>query len=135
MEERKTLGRREFTVASVLAALSGVTITVTSCGGGSSYDGSPTTPSSPSTPMATPTPTPPEGDVFGSISANHGHEARITAARLADPMSVDLDIRGGADHPHTVSLSADEVQQIADGQQVVKTSSTTQSHNHLVTFN
>jgi hypothetical protein len=133
MEERKTLGRREFTVASVLAALSGVAITVTSCGGGSSYDGSPTTPSTPSTP--TPTPTPPEGDVFGSISANHGHEARITAARLADPASVDLDIQGGADHPHTVSLSAAEVQQIADGQQVSKTSSTNQSHNHIVTFN
>jgi hypothetical protein len=133
MEERKTLGRREFTVASVLAALSGVTITVTSCGGGSSYDGSPTTPSTPSTP--TPTPTPPEGDVFGSISANHGHEARITAARLADPMSVDLDIRGGADHPHTVSLSESQVQQIADGEQVSTTSSTNQSHNHVVTFN
>jgi hypothetical protein len=130
MEERKTLGRREFTVASALAALSGVVITVTGCGGGSSYDGSPATPTTP-----TPTPAPTGGDVFGSISGNHGHEARITAARLADPATVDLDIQGGADHPHTVSLSAGEVQQVADGQQVSKTSSTNQSHNHLVTFN
>ncbi len=46
MQERKTLGRREFTAASALAALSGVAITITGCGGG----GSNSQPSSPTTP-------------------------------------------------------------------------------------
>ncbi len=34
MKERETLDRREFTLAAVLAALSGVTITISACGGG-----------------------------------------------------------------------------------------------------
>jgi hypothetical protein len=130
MHECKTLGRREFTVASALAALSGVAITISGCGGGSS-GGSPTTPSTP-----TPTPTPAAGgDVMGTISANHGHTAVISAARLADPAMVELDIRGIADHRHTVGLSAEEVQQIAGGQQVAKVSSEDAGHSHTVTFN
>lgn len=130
MQERKTLDRREFTVASVLAALSGVAITVSGCGGGSSSGASPTTPSTPS-----PTPGPGGGDVMGRISANHGHVAVISAARLADPQMVELDITGSANHPHTVELTADEVQQISDGQTVSKTSSVDQGHSHTVTFN
>jgi hypothetical protein len=129
MHERKTLGRREFTAASALAALSGVAITISGCGGGSS-GGGPTTPSTPA-----PTPTPDSGDVSGTVSANHGHTAVIGAARLAAPEAVELDITGGSDHPHTVELSADEVQQIADGQQVSKPSSVDQGHSHTVTFN
>src|SRR5262245_45206608 len=84
------LDRREFTVKSVLALLSGVVITITGCGSD--------TPGSPS-------PDPETGDAVGSISANHGHTAVITSAQLASPTSINLDIRGSASHSHTVALS------------------------------
>jgi hypothetical protein len=115
--------RRAFTVASVLAVLGGVTITITGCGGDS-----PTAPS------------PPPGSVSGLVTANHGHAAFITAAELMANDAVSLQIRGGATHPHTVELSAQEVSQIGAGQRVSKTSTTDPSpdaglHNHVVTFN
>jgi hypothetical protein len=130
MQERKTLDRREFTLAAALAALSGVAITISACGGGSS---SPTTPSTP----------PPSGggggtttgDKTGVVSANHGHVAVIEAAKLTAANAISLDIRGSADHPHTVSLSASEIASIAANQRVSKQSSTDSSHDHTVTFN
>src|SRR4029453_17172172 len=103
---QQTFDRREFTVAAVLAALSGVTITISSCGG------SDTPTSNPTPPAPTPTPTPSSGDKSGTISGNHGHVAVITAAQLTAANSVDLDIAGSAGHSHTVSLSAGEVTQI-----------------------
>jgi len=81
------------------------------------------------------------GDKTGSISANHGHEAVITAAKLTTAAAISLDIRGSADHTHTVELSADEINTIARNQQVSKgsTSSSTGGiygdHAHTVTFN
>jgi hypothetical protein len=117
-------------VATALAMLSGVAITITesACGGSSS----PTMPS---------TPTPPPGggggggDKVASISANHGHSGTISAAQLASPTDINLGIRGDADHPHTVTLSAAEVTSIAAGTRVSKESSTDASHSHTVTFN
>jgi len=102
-------------------------------------DDGPTTPSTgPSTPSTGPS-TPgggaSAGNVFGVIGANHGHEAVITAAQLTASNALRLDITGSADHPHTVELSAAEVTQIRDRQQVSKTSSTDAGHNHIVTFN
>jgi len=130
MSELKTFGRREFTVASALAVLSGVSITISSCGGGSS-------PSTPSTPNPTPAPTPSSGggDKIGSISANHGHSAVITAAELTAGGALSLDIRGTSDHPHTVELAAAEIMSIAANGRVSKTSSNNDGHNHTVTFN
>ena len=114
--------RRAFTLQSVLALLSGVTITVTACGGGDS----PTSPG--------PGQTSGNG-VSGSVSANHGHSAVITGAQLSAGNVVTLDIRGTATHPHTVELTVGEVQQIAARQRVVKESSTDDGHRHTVTFN
>jgi hypothetical protein len=130
MKEEKTLDRREFTLAAAMAALSGVAITISACGGGSS---SPTSPS-------TPPPTgggggSASGDKTGVVSANHGHVATITAAQLTAAGAVSLDIRGSADHPHTVSLSATEITSISGGQRVSKLSTTDSSHDHTVTFN
>jgi hypothetical protein len=133
MLEPKTFGRREFTVASVLAMLSGVTITVCSCGGGS---GSPSTPSGPNpTPAPTPAPDPGGGDKVGSISANHGHAAIVTAAELTAAQGFSLDIRGTADHTHTVILSSADLVAIAANQLVSKASSSDAAHSHTVTFN
>jgi len=120
------IDRREFALQAVLLALSGVTITVSACGGG----GSPST----STPPTTTTP-PASNDEVGSVSANHGHTAVISAAQLAAGGAVDLDISGTAGHLHRVQLSGDEVVQIRGGTRVAKTSSTDDGHNHTVTFN
>ena len=128
---QQTVDRREFTVAAVLAALSGVTITISSCGGSDTPTSNPTP-----NPNPNPTPTPPaSGDKSGSISGNHGHTAVITAAQLTAAGAVDLDISGQAGHPHTVSLSAAEVTQIAQGARVSKASTTNAGHAHTVTYN
>ncbi len=115
--------RREFTSAAILALLGGVTITVFGCDSD--------TPSSPS---------PTGGDRSGSITGNHGHSAVLAAATISAGNEVSLDIRGEAEHPHTVVLSMAEVGQVAAGQRVSKMSSTDPSaifgtHSHTVTFN
>lgn len=133
-EEQKMLerviDRRQFTVASAMAILSGVAITITSaCGGGSG-----SSPSSPSTPAPTPTPAA-SGDKVGVISDNHGHSAVITGAQLTAGGALALDIKGTSTHTHTVELSAAEIASIAGNQRVSKSSSTAEGHDHTVTFN
>ena len=123
----KVVGRRQFTLASAMAVLSGVAITITSACGGS---GSPAAPSTPA-----PTPFPTEPDEVGAISDNHGHSAVITGAQLTAGGALSLDIRGTATHTHTVQLSAAEITSIAGNQRVAKSSSNTNGHDHTVTFN
>ena len=119
------LDRREFTVGAVMAMLAGVTVTISGCGGGGGGGGT----GSPNQP------TPTNGDRLGNVSANHGHVARIEAARLTAGEAVRLDIRGTSDHPHTVDLTAAEVAAIRDGQRVGKASSEDDFHTHTITFN
>ena len=122
------IGRREFSRQAVVAILSAATITIADCGGGGS----------------SPAPTPPPGgggggggggDVAGTVSANHGHTAVVTAAQITAANAVNLDIHGTADHPHTLSLTAAEIGMIGSRQTVAKTSSNDNSHSHTVTFN
>jgi hypothetical protein len=120
-EFQRLLDRREFTTATLMALLSGVAVTVVGCD-----SESPTAPN--------------EGDVAGNVTANHGHTAVITDAQLDAGNAVTLDIRGGADHAHSVVLTMPEIGQIAAGQQISKTSSTNGSptfgtHSHTVIFN
>ena len=126
MKHSRTLNRREFTAQSALALLSGVTITVSACGGSSS---------SPASPSPSPAPGPAGANVLASIGANHGHTGEITRAELTAGGAVMLNIRGSADHPHTVQVTAPEVMQVAGGGRVVKTSSNDDGHTHSVTFN
>lgn len=125
--------RREFTAQSVLALLSGVTVTLTGCGDGNSSS----TPSTPTTPTSPPPAPGPEsqGDVTGTVSANHGHRAVVTGAQITAGNAVTIDIRGTADHTHSLSLSADQVGRIADGERVQETTTINQAHGHTVTFN
>jgi VCBS repeat-containing protein len=125
------IGRRRFTAAGVLALLGGATISISGCGGGGS-----SSPSSPSGgPTPSPGPTPASGDRTGSISANHGHAAVLTAAQLQAGGAVTLGIQGAGDHPHSVGLSAAQVQAIASGQRITQESTVQDSHAHDVTFN
>ena len=117
--EAADLDRRHFTRTALMTMLAGVTVTVWGCS---------KNPSSPSNGRT--------GDVIG----NHGHQAVITNAQLAGNNGIILDIRGTADHPHSVELTVAELNQISAGQRLGKNSSTDPSstvgtHNHLVQFN
>jgi hypothetical protein len=122
LEHNHRLSRREFSRESVLAMLAGVVITVTGC---SDSDSSPTSPTQGGSGT----------DVTGAVSANHGHVATVRAVDITAAGAVSLDIRGQADHPHTVMLTATQVQQIGNRQQLTATSTTDAGHQHTVTFN
>jgi hypothetical protein len=119
MHDEHSLTRREFTLEGALALLAGVTITISGCGGDDSPAG----------------PSPQSGDEVAAVSANHGHSAVITAAQLSAGNALSLNIQGSAPHPHTVEITAGEVQTIANGQRVTKESSNNDAHTHFVTFN
>jgi hypothetical protein len=110
------ISRREFTAQSLLAFFAGITITVSGCG-----DDDPTTPTA--------------GDEMGTISGNHGHAVTVSAADITAGNGVTLDLRGGADHNHQVTLTSAEIVQIRNGARVSTTSTTTNAHQHTVTFN
>jgi hypothetical protein len=120
------IGRREFTLEACLAILSGVAITISGSGCGSSS-------SSPSGPSSNP-PTA-NGDKIGDISNNHGHTATITAAQLSAGNAITVQLTLGSGHTHTLAVSADQIVAIAANQRVSGVSSTTSGHNHTVTFN
>ncbi len=136
----RSLSRREFNAASINALFVGMTVWVGGCSGGGSSPAAPTAaPTSTSAPAST-------GDRSGAIAANHGHVATVTGAQLQASGAVTLDIRGAADHDHTVQLSADQVRQIAAGTRSTQTSTqsaatsdgygeSTPGHSHTVTFN
>jgi hypothetical protein len=128
MQNTRFLDRREFTAEAVLAMLSGVVILVseTACGG-SGY-------SSPMSPAPLPT-TGGTGDEVGQISSNHGHSAMVTAAQLLAGNQVQLDIRGSADHTHSITLTHDDLNSVSSGATVATDSTTTNGHEHTVTFN
>jgi hypothetical protein len=65
-----TLDRREFTLAAILAMLSGVTITISGCGGGSS----------PSTSTPPTTQPPAAGDKTATISADNQRVSKESSA-------------------------------------------------------
>jgi hypothetical protein len=117
LEETPALSRRAFTLDAALAILAGCVITVTTA----CDDDSPTTP----TPVA---------NVTGTIQNNHGHEAVIQGAQITAGSAFDLQIRGTADHPHTVSISQANLQALASRQAVSATSTTDNFHSHTVTF-
>jgi hypothetical protein len=74
------------------------------------------------------------GDVAGIISANHGHAVVITSAQLDAGNTVTLGLSGGG-HAHSVTLSAQQVSNIANGLQVQAASTIGSGHSHGVTFN
>ena len=70
----------------------------------------------------------------GAISNNHWHSVSITQAQLDTPTELTLTLSVGLSHTHTLALTLQQVQDIALGTQVQKTSSIN-GHSHLVTFN
>ena len=134
MEERGVRSRRQFTVEMAMALLGGAAVTI-GCGGGGA---SPTAPGPASTPFPFPTATPPPPGM-GTVGANHGHEAVITAAQLLAGGALRLDITGSAPHTHVVDLIADDVARVRNGERIVVNSSEDLGlfgmHRHVVQFN
>ncbi len=116
--------RRKFTLEAALAILAGCVITITdACGGSDSTTG------------PSPTPT----DITGTVSANHGHSAIVTAAQITAASAIVLNIQGTAAHNHTLSLSQSDLQTLKNRQPVSRDSSSDVSassglHLHTVTF-
>jgi hypothetical protein len=69
-----------------------------------------------------------------AIAANHGHALTISAADKMAGVAKDYDIKGSADHSHTVSLAADDFADLSGGTVVIVTSSTDAGHSHDVTI-
>ena len=112
------MNRREFSLDATRALLGGAALAITGCGGSS-----PTAPSSM-----------PLTDAVGMVSDNHGHTAVITAAQLNTGGDLEVTIQGTSSHPHSVFLSAGEVQTVRNGGRIQKQSSGSR-HTHTVTFN
>jgi len=68
----------------------------------------------------------------GTILENHGHVLLISQADILAAVPKVYNIQGGANHNHTVSLTAADFAQLALGNQVDKTSSFLQAHSHMV---
>ena len=106
--------RRDFLQNAMMAAFSGIAITIVGCGkDNASADQNET----------------------GSISANHGHSAIVSAAQITAGAAIELNITGSSTHSHVVSLSASQINAIGQGTTVNVTSSSGDSHTHLVSFN
>jgi hypothetical protein len=119
MSDENFLTRREFTAQSVLAILAGATITITGCGDDDDPGSGPSG----------------QGEV-GTISANHGHSVSLTAGQITAGGAVTgLQLSTGNGHTHTIDLTAAQVVAIGQNQQVSVISTTTDAHNHTVTFN
>ncbi len=125
INEAATVTRREFTLEAALALLAGCVITISdACGDSKS--------------TTTPTPAPPT-DITGTVSANHGHTAVVTAAQITAANAVALSIQGTAAHNHTLSLSQADLQTLKNRQPISRDSSSDVSatfglHLHTVTF-
>ena len=124
IKEAAIVTRREFTLEAALALLAGCVITISDACGGKS-----------STTDASPAPT----DINGTVSANHGHTAVVTAAQITAANAVALSIQGTAVHNHTLSLSQGDLQTLKNRQPVSRDSSSDVSatfglHLHTVTF-
>jgi hypothetical protein len=100
------------------------------CGCGSSSSdsrGSPTYPSNVSEPPAI-------WHINGAINDNHGHKVTLNWGQIETGTEVSLPLFGHPSHSHRVTLSPEELIRIADGEQVVTTSSSGGGHTHLVQF-
>lgn len=79
----------------------------------------------------------PQGGMCGAsgtaIAGNHGHVLTIATADLDSTVDMSYSIQGTASHTHTVTLTVAQLQAIKGGGTVTVTSSTTLSHDHVLT--
>lgn len=112
----QSVSRRTFLGAAAAALFVGVTIQITGCSTEETSDAG-------------------SGNAQGSISnvANHGHTAVVLKAQLDAGGALTLDIKGSADHTHTLELTAEEMTLLKARKHVMKDTSAT-DHKHSVMF-
>lgn len=67
------------------------------------------------------------------IKYNHGHELTVTTADILAGIAKRYEIRGTADHSHSVELSEDDLAKLQKNENVTVISSST-GHAHAVTI-
>ena len=82
---------------------------------------------------AAPAPPPPSGGgCAATIAGNHGHALTISAADLNSAMDITYDIRGSADHTHSVTFTAAMLASLKAGNTVSAMSTVTLAHDHQI---
>jgi hypothetical protein len=97
---------------------------------GSGASGSSTDPAAPPSKSGT-------QDVYSSSDAqSHFHTFGVDDASFTAPPAAGVSGDTSTDelHSHTVSISSDQLQQVATGQSVMVTTSSTSGHTHVFTF-
>jgi hypothetical protein len=105
----------------VLAFVFAAGLGVAGCG--DDDNGSPTSPS------------PTSQGSTGVVANNHGHVASVSGAEVSAGRGVTLDLRGTADHTHSLELTNDDVVRLQTRLRVERDSSANNNHTHRVTFN
>lgn len=83
-------------------------------------------------PAPAPAPAGGGGGCSATITDNHGHVLTISAADLNSAVAMTYDIRGSADHTHSVTFSAAQLAQLKAGTTVAVSSTTAFSHDHSI---
>lgn len=68
-----------------------------------------------------------------TIADNHGHVLVVSKADVAAGVAKQYDITGTADHPHTVTVTADMFARLQGDTAVTMTSTSDLDHTHAVT--
>ena len=66
------------------------------------------------------------------IPYNHGHTLEIPAADIAAGSQRNYDITGGADHSHSVTVSAADMATLAGNRSIQVMSSIGGNHSHMI---
>lgn len=74
----------------------------------------------------------PNGATAATISSNHGHVLVVPTEDVIAGIEKTYGIKGTSSHPHTVTLGAKQLAQLAAGATVIATSSTDSGHAHIV---
>jgi hypothetical protein len=67
------------------------------------------------------------------IGANHGHVLMVSKADVAAGAAKTYDIRGAADHPHSVTVTAAMFTTLQASTAITAVSTTNSSHDHPIT--
>ena len=78
-----------------------------------------------------------EGDkdnftVASSVDSGHSHTVKISYSEVNSPPSTDqpLQTSSSGGHTHSITLTTSDYQQLQDGQQITKTSTSNNGHKH-----
>lgn len=115
--------RKQFLEGATLVTGSGLGLFALGCGGGDSSSDEPGSSSGGSTSSEV---------CLTMIGSNHEHQLRLPQADVAAGANKTYDITGGADHGHSVTLTAAQFADLEAGTDVTVTSTSGSGHTHSV---